>query len=108
MTKTPEHIPAIAKITRILLMFCALSAVPMTVHAAGVINLTEQDKQLEIRTGDGFVPVTIPAWRTVFFPGKVKVRFLEREVFIEHHEEYAIWPDNSFGPQRRYRHLKGM
>ena len=95
------------KIKRIFSMFLMLTLAPVSANAAAIINMADVSKQLEIQTSDGYMPITIEAGRKYYVPGQARFRFKGREVFIERQDEYAIWGDDSFGPQRRHRFMLG-
>ncbi|MDX1975602.1 MAG: hypothetical protein SFT92_08030 [Rickettsiales bacterium] len=66
-------------------------------------NLTEGAKTLAILDGNKAVSVTLAAGETYHAMGALRLRFAERELRIEHDEEYAIWDDATISPQRRYK-----
>jgi hypothetical protein len=105
---TPENKRSFSRIARIVLISSSLSLFPLTVNAAAIWNLTDKPVQFELETGEGYKPFVIQPNRRYFQPGKARFRYQERIVYIEHHEEYAIWPDGALGPQLRMRQRGGM
>ena len=105
---TPENKGKFSRIARIVLISSSLSLISLSAHAAAIWNLTDKPVQFELETADGYKPFTIEPGRRYFQPGKARFRYQERIVYIEHHEEYAIWPDGAIGPQRRMRQRGGM
>lgn len=108
----PDNIPntgpnAAQRTAIALLLLWVVALCPFSAQAATVFNLSDAPKQIEVHGFNGFKPVDIPAWRKFSVPGNVNVRFNGREVYIQHNEEYAIWPDGTFGPQRHVRSMRG-
>ena len=76
-------------------------------QAAVITNLGDKPQTVEIAVANGFSPVIIPpneTWRT---PGKVVVRFHDSVVHMEDSEEFAIWKNGDFGPQKHITHSIG-
>lgn len=113
MHYTPEKrkLPADKRLPRAvwasLLIGLGFSVNPYLARAAGVSNLTDTALTIEVETAQGYKPVVIEAGRTYTVPGKLQLRYRGREAFLEVHEEYAIWPDGTFGPQRRTQDKRG-
>jgi hypothetical protein len=83
-----------------------LAAMPL--HAAAIVNISRTPHWVQVREAGGYVPRQIEGYGKLEWPGDIDVRFGGREVRIERGEEYAIWPDGTFGPQwrRQYKHQK--
>jgi hypothetical protein len=113
MQYTPlcPHLPADkcakAAALLILLIIAVFTILLQPALAANVSNLTDRPQQIEVKRAGGFVPAVIPARETFSVPGNIDLRFRGRELFLETHEEYAIWPDGTFGPQRRMQGKHG-
>ncbi len=75
--------------------------------AAAVTNLTDKTQTIEMKVAGGFTPITIEPGRTWRLAANVVVRVHEHEFQILDIEEYAIWSDGSFGPQRRNSRTTG-
>ena len=84
-------------------VMCAASA-----QAAVITNLDEKPQTVEVYTGQGMQTVSIAANATWRAPGKIKVRFHDRDVQMNDDDEFAIWPNKTtggeFGPQKRQKH----
>lgn len=76
-------------------------------HAANITNLSGHDLAIEVATAQGFEPVVIAKDTTYSAVGKLRMRFRGKDTLIEENEEYAIWPDGTFGPQRRILDKQG-
>ena len=87
----------------------ALTSAPVRDARAAIIeNVSDTPKVIEVEQLGGFQPVTIEAGREYNVPGALKVRYGAREVQIDFDEDYAIWQDGGFGPQRRLSHGNGI
>lgn len=69
-------------------------------HAASITNLSDKEQQLQLETAQGWLPVVIKPNATWRENGQFRVRFNDREFFLNAYEEYAIWQDGYMGPQR--------
>lgn len=97
------HLPVI--VTFSLLTFFVLGG--NAAQAAVITNLSDTPQTFEIKTSEGFTPVTILAGRTWRVPGKADIRRGDRVVHMEEDQEYAIWQNGDFGPQRRMKQATG-
>lgn len=79
---------------------CAVLGCIPQAQAAAITNLTDKPVQVALKTGNGYEPITIEAGRTWRLTTQATLRFGERELLIGTQEEYAIWKDGTFGPQR--------
>lgn len=79
------------------LVVFSLSATSSAI-AAGVVNLDSKAHTI-LANGKEIVIEAGATWRN---PGKVKIIYKDREFNMQDYDEYAIWNDNDFGPQRRY------
>lgn len=71
-------------------------------QAAAVTNLSDHAQQVTITEAGGSArQVMLQANETFRLPGKFWLGFAGREMRLEPYEEYAIWSDTVFGPQRR-------
>lgn len=70
-------------------------------RAATVYNLSGDSQVIEVKTSEGFQPVTIENNRSYHAMGKLTMRYNWQEYTIAVNEDYAIWPDGVFGPQFR-------
>lgn len=86
---------------RLLILFLSLSA--SQAWAAAITNLSDEPKTFSYGELDGEKIITIPPGQTFRIPGTVTFRYGDRETRIEDDEEYAIWKDGAFGPQKRIR-----
>ena len=78
--------------------------IPAGAQAAAIINLDSKPHNLSVNGTD----VTIEAGRSWKIIGKAKIIYQNREIHMEDTDEYAIWNDHEFGPQRHSRHGTGM
>ena len=87
-------------------MLCC--AAPQASWAAAIANIGDQPQVVALRQGQDYTLREIEARGRLYIPGDINVRYRGREVRIEQGEEYAIWPDGTFGPQSRkqYKHQK--
>ena len=65
--------------------------------AAAITNLDSKSHAIEINNSE----ITINAGETWRIPGKVDLIYQDRKIHMDDTEEYAIWNDHEFGPQRR-------
>lgn len=72
--------------------------------AAVITNLDKKSQQFDLLEDGRFTPITIAAGETWRLPGRVRVRYHGRELNINEEEEFAIWNDHEFGPQRTISH----
>jgi hypothetical protein len=83
-----------------VVMLCALAP---QAQAAAIVNLASTSQTVEIEIAGNYRPIVIERWRTWRVIGPARVRYEGRVSYIEDDEEYAIWNDGTFGPQRRER-----
>jgi hypothetical protein len=70
-------------------------------EAAAVTNLAHEAQTIEIETADGYKALSIEAGRTYRTLGAIRVRYQKSyTIYIERNEEFAIWPNGNFGPQK--------
>jgi hypothetical protein len=79
-------------------------------EAAQIQNLSKTNQIIEIVNYGSSVTVTLAPgeiWRGF---GRATVKWRTREVDIAYDEEYVIWDDETFGPQRRWgnRNSRGI
>jgi len=91
------------KKTILVLLYTALSCYAFPANAAAIVNLTDAAQTIEVETSNGYDSRMIAAGGKAEFLGAVKVRVHGNETRIADDEEYAIWPNNVFGPQKKYR-----
>jgi len=92
--------PSIISAKRFVFILVAIFFFPAHVSAAAISNLSDEQQTIDVEILDGFTEVKIDAGRTWRVVSKTKVRYKEREYLLGEQEEYAIWTDGSFGPQR--------
>ena len=89
-------------IATIALLFCIFASLSSgSLLAAVITNLDSNPRQFDVKTGEGFKTVTLAAGATWRLPGRARVRYRGREVEMNEDEEFAIWNEAEFGPQRR-------
>ncbi len=89
---------------RIIIMeMIFLFACANMVQAAAIANLTDMQQTVEIQTPDGYDARVIESGRVFSMTGDVRVRYNRQNYRIESDMEYAIWPGNTMGPQRKLR-----
>lgn len=88
-------------LVRFLVIFLSLSA--SEAWAAAISNLSNEPKTFSYDEWGGERTIIIPPGQTFRIPGTVTFRYDGRETRIEDDEEYAIWQDGAFGPQKRLR-----
>ncbi|MDX2074067.1 MAG: hypothetical protein SFX19_06865 [Alphaproteobacteria bacterium] len=81
-----------------------MSLVSPAAQAGAITNLTESGQVVEIQSSEGYDAHTIAPGRTLRVSGKVKIKFADREFYLDDEWEYAVWPDGAFGPQRKTTH----
>lgn len=81
-------------------VFTAVLLVGGQAQAAAITNLSGKAQTVGLQTAEGFQPVVIEANATWRMLTPVKVQFGNRETLIGAVEEYVIWNDTTFGPQR--------
>src|ERR1700679_537247 len=102
MNMPPNICPAALKGRRASLLICLTAVVfPLAAQAAVITNLDDKPQTVEVEMSGGFKPVVIAAGETWRVQGKAVVRFRDRQVQMNEDEEYAIWKDGTFGPQKR-------
>ena len=69
---------------------------PGHAHAAAITNLDKKPHELEANNQK----ITIEAGETWRIPGEVTIHNQGREIHMAETDEYAIWNDHEFGPQR--------
>jgi hypothetical protein len=81
--------------TLILVAFCFAE-----VQAAQIQNLSNTPQTIELMDRNDAIITLAPGgiWQGL---GRAHVKWREREVDIEYNEEYVIWDNDTFGPQRR-------
>jgi len=94
----PEFMHMPRKLLLTLVFFAAFGG---AAQAAAVSNLTDSGQLIQIKTADGWKDITIAPGDTWRVYGLAEIRFRERESRIEHNQEFAIWPNGDFGPQRQ-------
>lgn len=87
------------RIRHCVLPLC-FACLPAGAQAAAVTNLTGEAQTVEVLAAGGYMPQVIAPHATWRLQAKVKLRFKDREYRIGEHEEFAIWKDGTFGPQR--------
>jgi hypothetical protein len=97
-----------AKILGVMMLFCASAVAPGVAHAGAIANLTEQPQTVEIKTGGGYEPQQIAPGAVFRLSYPARIRFHEKEFYLEKNVEYAIWPDGAFGPQRKFGNNRGL
>ncbi len=90
-----------------LFLFASVAAGSAPAKAAKIQNLSDKAETIEVESSEGFKPVVIPPGQGYDAMGQIKVKYHGREIRVEHNEEYAIWKDGTFGPQRRTPAVKG-
>lgn len=75
---------------------------PAPAMATAIANMSELSHTVEIQTSTGYIPQVIPPGRTFRLPGRVRIRYEQKEFYLDADMEYAIWPDG-FGPQRKLK-----
>jgi hypothetical protein len=95
-----------------LILLCGAAFLVATAAQAAVItNLTDRPQSLDIQMENGAQAVTIAPQATWRVPGKLVIRYHDRDVRLEEVDEYAIWPNAAtggvLGPQNRITHGKG-
>lgn len=95
------------KLFALLSFFALVNLLPTPVKAAAIQNLSCSPQTIEIEFANGRRSIILPPGRTYDVLGALKTHYRGREVRIEHDEEYAIWDDGTFGPQR-YRRGSGF
>jgi hypothetical protein len=91
-----------SKTLRFFICFAGIHALCSSLaHAAAITNLSEEPRQIEMRSGSGYILYTIKAQETWRVPGKATIRYQNSEFRIDENEEYAIWRDGVLGPQKR-------
>jgi hypothetical protein len=63
---------------------------------------------IQVEGENGFHPEVIAPGAVFRRIGLMRVRYDGREVTIDNDDEYAIWNDGTFGPQRRSRNVSGV
>ncbi len=86
---------------RLFIFLLSLSASES--YAAAITNLSSEPKTVSYEEWGGKKTVIIQPGRTFRLPGTVTFLYDGRESRIDDEEEYAIWEDGVFGPQRRLR-----
>lgn len=86
---------------RLLVLLLGLSTTEA--QAAAISNLSKEPQTVSYGVWGGKKTVVIPPGRTFRLPGTVTFLYDGRETTIDDEEEYAIWEDGVFGPQRRIR-----
>lgn len=88
-----------AGVARGVLCVGLLAAIP--VQAAAIRNLSGVQQTIEIATSDGYDARVIEPGERFVITGDVRIRYHEKEWRIEFDKEYAIWPGDIMGPQKR-------
>lgn len=83
-----------------LFALCLFAAFSHAAKAGEIQNLSDKDQVVEIEVNGEYQEVKIEEGRTYSIVGLIKARFNGAEVSIEPDEQYVIWDDKTFGPQR--------
>lgn len=89
----------------LILMTTAITLIASPSWPAAITNLSGMPQSFIITDANPERVVTIAPGQTFRTLGKSSFRYQNRQLHIEDNEEYAIWRDGTFGPQRRmHRH----
>ncbi|MBY0407748.1 MAG: hypothetical protein K2Q01_08645 [Rickettsiales bacterium] len=92
--------PICQKMPVLMALFAVAFFSTSSARAAAITNLTDAPQTVELREGESLTAFSIAPGRTWRVQQKVVVRYQGRENRINEYEEFAIWKDGSFGPQR--------
>ena len=98
------------KLSRILVNILATGAVfPYfyPANAASITNLSGIPQTLHFDISEGGQAFTVAPQETWRTPGEAWIIYNNREVHMNDIDEFALWPDGSFGPQWRNSHGTG-
>jgi hypothetical protein len=78
-----------------------LALCPAMAQAAAIVNLTETPQEIVLIDRTPQEMVTLAPGGKLDRPGALELRYKGRDVRIEDEYEYAIWPGDTLGPQRK-------
>lgn len=85
----------------LILTTTAITLIASSSWPAAITNLSGIPQNFTIVDTYPKSVITIPPGQTFRTLGKTSFRYQNRQLHIEDNEEYAIWRDGTFGPQRR-------